>query len=633
MATVPWAEPCLLNNEGGVERRLNRMPHTAPQRTPTHPAWRCRTKGTPLKSLALAAALCASSWASAADIVPYAESWYAPSLAAARTNLGLNHAILSFGITRGSCVLDPTLLSRLPDARQFVNMGGKLSISMGGADGVYVEAACSDDQMFALMDKLMQDAGTRRLDWDIEGANLNNVDATARRNRVLLRLQAKYPDLYTSITLSAWFRGVNAASLQVVKSAVDAGVRVGMVNAMTQSFGANNINTMLSPATLSQATIVSFNATRDQMQTLFPSKTRAQLHAMMGMTPMIGWNDDGTVFTLADAKTVADFVKTNGIGMLGYWAFTRDKAQSTAGLLPVNNYTGVVQSAYQFLNIFKTAEGPVSSTAAAPVPSPAPAPAPGSYAEWNATSRYVAGDIVSRLGKLYQATALSATTWNVNSSPEWSTTLWTVYAPPVAAPAPAPAPAPSPAPAPAPVSFSEWNATTRYTAGDIVSHLGKLYQATALSATSWNVNSLPEWSTTLWTLYTPVAPAAPAPAVVVAPAPTLAVPAPAPAPAPALCSAAPASTVWVQGKLYAVGSVVSYSGKLYRAKYANPGYVPSISTYYWALVTSSVAAWVQSQNYAAGAIVSDGGKLYQANLANKGFKPSVSTTYWATYSC
>ena len=119
------------------------------------------------------------------------------------------------------------------------------------------------------------------------------------------------------------------------------------------------------------------------------------------------------------------------------------------------------------------------------------------------------------------------------------------------------------------MSFSEWNTTTRYAAGDIVSRLSKLYQATALSATAWNVNSFPEWSTTLWTLYTPSAPAAPAPAVVAAPA-------------PAVCSAAPASTVWVQGKLYAAGSVVSYSSKLYRAKYVNPGYVPTISTYYWA---------------------------------------------------
>jgi hypothetical protein len=40
--------------------------------------------------------------------------------------------------------------------------------------------------------------------------------------------------------------------------------------------------------------------------------------------------------------------------------------------------------------------------------------------------------------------------------------------------------------------------------------------------------------------------------------------------------------VWVQGQSYATGSVVSYNGKLYRAKYANPGYNPTISTYYWA---------------------------------------------------
>ncbi len=460
-----------------------------------------RLLGASLKTAAAAALLCAGQVATAADILPYAESWYAPSLAAARTNLGLNHAILSFGITRGSCVLDPTMPSRLADARQFVNMGGKLSISMGGADGVYVEAACSDDQMFAIMDKLIQDSGTRRIDWDIEGHNLSNYDATARRNRVLLRLQAKYPDLFTSITLSAWFRGVNAGSLHTVKSAVDAGVRVHMVNAMVQSFGRNNIQTMISPPTLAQASIVSFNATRDQMRAIFPGKTTAQLNAMMGMTPMIGWNDDGTVFTLQDAKIVADFAKANGIGWLGYWAFARDKAQSTGGLLPVNHYTGVVQSAWQYLNIFRTAEGPVNGAAPAPAPAPIPVAAP--------------------------------------------------------APAPAPTPVAAPAPAPATTAGTAWNSTTRYAAGTVVSHLGKTYTATALSATAWNVNSPPDQSATLWSLSTTAAPVA----------------------GGTTCTTASA---WVQGKLYTQGTLVSYNGKVYTAKYANPGYVPTISTYYWA---------------------------------------------------
>jgi hypothetical protein len=42
------------------------------------------------------------------------------------------------------------------------------------------------------------------------------------------------------------------------------------------------------------------------------------------------------------------------------------------------------------------------------------------------------------------------------------------------------------------------------------------------------------------------------------------------------------SNNWVQGQQYATGSVVSYSGQNYVAKFANPGYTPTISTYYWA---------------------------------------------------
>jgi hypothetical protein len=33
---------------------------------------------------------------------------------------------------------------------------------------------------------------------------------------------------------------------------------------------------------------------------------------------------------------------------------------------------------------------------------------------------------VLRIGKLYAATQQSATSWNVNSPPEWTPSLWTV---------------------------------------------------------------------------------------------------------------------------------------------------------------------------------------------------------------
>ena len=153
-----------------------------------------------LKTLALAAALAttlsAASIGQAAEIAPYFQSWGPGTLTAAQKNAGLSSATLAFGITRGSCALDATLTNMLPDARNFVSLGGKLIVSMGGADGIYAEVSCTDDQLLALLDKLITDSGTRRIDWDIEGTQLSNVDATARRNRVLVRLQAKYPDLY-----------------------------------------------------------------------------------------------------------------------------------------------------------------------------------------------------------------------------------------------------------------------------------------------------------------------------------------------------------------------------------------------------------------------------------------------------
>jgi hypothetical protein len=105
-----------------------------------------------------------------------------------------------------------------------------------------------------------------------------------------------------------------------------------------------------------------------------------------------------------------------------------------------------------------------------------------------------------------------------------------------------------------------WNGTTHYMPGATVLRNGVMYVATAQSTWVWNENAPPEWTSNLWSVTSCGATAA------------------APPPPPA---AACFSTVWTQGQWYAAGSVVSYNGGLYKAKYANPGYNPTISTYYW----------------------------------------------------
>ncbi|MEY2619842.1 MAG: hypothetical protein RL522_2844, partial [Pseudomonadota bacterium] len=234
-----------------LSRSLSRSP--APRR-------RGRATRRTLKTLVLAAALCAGAQAGAAEIAPYFQGWSPGTLVDAKQSAGLDNATLAFAITRGSCNLDAYLQDRMPDARAYRAAGGNLIISMGGADGVYAEIACSDDQLFALMEKLIADSGTRRIDWDVEGQQLSNVDATARRNRVLLRLQAKYPDLDTSFTLPSWLRGMPTEAVNLLRNTVASGVRIQRVNVMVMSFGPDNIRTMVSPATVGQAAVVAFQA-------------------------------------------------------------------------------------------------------------------------------------------------------------------------------------------------------------------------------------------------------------------------------------------------------------------------------------------------------------------------------------
>lgn len=452
----------------------------------------CPQRNSISRALAGAAVFCLSQTAGALEVAPYFHSW-SGSLTEARQAAGMNSAILSFAITNGNCALGSDLLNRLADARNYVAAGGRLMIAFGGTDGVYAEIACKDDnQLFNLMEKLMSDSGIRRFDFDIEGHQLLSAEGNARRARVLARLQAKYPDLYVSLSLPAWLRGFETASLNLLKTTVEAGVRIDLVTVLVQSFGVENLRTMVTPSTVAQASIMGFRAAASQLATIFPGRTQAQLHAMMGISPMIGKNDDGSVFTLGDAQTIADFVKLNGISFISYWSFQRDRAQATNASNDLRSFSGVAQSNYQFHNIFKSADG---------------------------------------------------------------------YVAPASAPAPASAQSPAPAPA------------------------------------------------------------------------------------------APASqpTSWVQGKQYAAGSIVIYpGGRQYIAKFANPGYDPTISTYFWAAYTAAAApvaaapapaacsasSWAQGRQYAAGSTVSyPDGNLYIANYANPGYNPTISTYYWSRYAC
>lgn len=100
---------------------------------------------------------------------------------------------------------------------------------------------------------------------------------------------------------------------------------------------------------------------------------------------------------------------------------------------------------------------------------------------------------------------------------------------------------------------------------------------------------------------------------------------------------------WVPGVPYGPLSIVTYGSQPYFAKYENPGYIPTVSTYFWGPYSCPVSAapparctyteWMQDWPYQAGNVVSYQGKFYAAKHDNPGYTPTVSTYYWAPHDC
>ncbi|MDB5940316.1 MAG: hypothetical protein JWP77_2680 [Polaromonas sp.] len=117
---------------------------------------------------------------------------------------------------------------------------------------------------------------------------------------------------------------------------------------------------------------------------------------------------------------------------------------------------------------------------------------------------------------------------------------------------------------------------------------------------------------------------------------------------PAIAQTCATSVNWAQTNSYAAGSIVKYTdGNLYFAKVAaGPGIRPTISTYYWALkslcagpvsapapVMCNYPDWVQFKQYQTGDIVKYKDGFYKAAYANPGYIPTVSTFFWKSFSC
>jgi len=239
------------------------------------------------------------------------------------------------------------------------NQGGDIIMSFGGANGIELAYASSDEYEARNAYKTVIDAyNLNSIDFDIEGFLASDPPSVLRRSRAMRLLQNEYPTLKISLTLPVMPTGLTGDGLNVVQTALAQNVDLHCVNIMAMNYGPSSID-------MGDAAISAGEAVFQQLKTLYINTGMnlpdSILWRKIGITPMIGKNDvQGEVFYLDDAIDLATWAAQRKIGRLSMWSANRDH-ECANPTDPLYSCSHVAQQPYEFSSILgAVASGTVS---------------------------------------------------------------------------------------------------------------------------------------------------------------------------------------------------------------------------------------------------------------------------------
>jgi hypothetical protein len=271
-----------------------------------------------------------------------------PAMADVARATGQKFYTLAFILGSGTCtpmwggtipLTDARISQQISDLRA---LGGDVAVSFGGAMGPYLQQSCpSQAEQVGAIEKVIDTCHVKRIDFDIEASvpldTMNKAIAQVQRERAGTTVS------YTLMVQSDDYGLTPALGVDLLKNAKANGVNVGIVNPMTMDFG--------STKPWGQAVIAAAQSTLGQMAQIWPEKSAADLNRMLGVTPMIGRNDTGPVFTQTDAHDLVNWANGHHIGSLGFWSVGRDNGGCPGGGVSPT-CSSIAQTKYEFTSIF-----------------------------------------------------------------------------------------------------------------------------------------------------------------------------------------------------------------------------------------------------------------------------------------
>ncbi|WP_368884417.1 chitinase [Providencia vermicola] len=190
----------------------------------------------------------------------------------------------------------------------------KVIVSFGGAANYDVSARQTVDQLIATYQEVIDILGASQLDFDFEN-DLYDADKTFTALSTTVK---NNPDITLSLTLPVMPYGLVEKGLALVQKSVNAGLKM-KVNGMAMDYGQGTDKNM------GQAAADVATSLKGQLKTYYPTLTDAELYDLVQVTPMIGLNDDRSMFNFNDINTLSNFSKTNGVNLISMWSLTRDR--------------------------------------------------------------------------------------------------------------------------------------------------------------------------------------------------------------------------------------------------------------------------------------------------------------------
>ena len=296
--------------------------------------------------------------------------------------------------------------------------GGDIMVSFGGQANSELAFVCTDDaDLASAYRSVVERYDLHAIDLDIENADIADTPSIERRARAVATVQAERAaagdELDVWLTLPASRSGLTADGVALVTATIDGGVDLTGVNLMTMNFGSADEPT----SDMLAATKAALEAAVGQVADIYRGQGVAladsERWTKLGATPMIGQNDViGEVFTLDDAKGLADFAMAKGLGRVSTWSLNRDApcSASFADVMVLSNTcSSVAQEPLDFANVFTVLPGRAASLPQGDAvtvidrPQVADDPATSPYPIWRPEAQYPGSYKVVRRGMVYEA--------------------------------------------------------------------------------------------------------------------------------------------------------------------------------------------------------------------------------------